>query len=399
VSSYKYGAEWQPIDDFRLRASFQRAVRAPNVIELFTPQSLGLWGGSDPCAGSDPTSLNPFATLANCEKTGMTASQYTKTPQCISGQCGGLFGGNLHLQPETSDTTEFGVVFTPTFLDGFTATVDYFDIDLEGAIGVIPQGNILQLCATQGILCDLIHRGTAGAIFGTGAGAGYVVSTNVNTGAIKTKGVDVEANYTTALDNWGMGPNGSLNFNFLGTWTDQYRVTPYPGFVNTHFDPATGNPTHTTDFYECSGLFGLTCGTPIPKWRHKLRMTWTAPWDFDISLEWRHMSGVKFDCNKTEDALGGPNPGCFAATHLSGFCDLSDQSISSYDYIDLAGDYTVREGISIHAGIQNLMDKDPPILDSNTLGVSSPPFGNGNTYPQVYDSLGRTIFVGVTVKY
>ncbi len=399
VNSYKYGAEWQPIDDFRLRASFQRAVRAPNVIELFTPQSLGLWGGSDPCAGSNPTSVNPFATLTNCEKTGLTANQYGKVPQCVSGQCGGLFGGNLNLHPETSDTTEFGIVLTPTFIDGLTATVDYFDIDLEGAIGVIPQGNILQLCATSGILCDLIHRGTAGAIFGTGAHAGFVTSTNVNTGAIKTKGIDVEANYTTGLDDWGMGPNGSLNFNFLGTYTEQFRQTPYPGFVNHHFDAATGNPTFNTGYYDCAGLFGLTCGTPIPKWRHKLRMTWTAPWDFDVSLEWRHMSGVKFDGNKTEDALGGPNPGCFAATGLSGFCDLSDQSISSYDYLDIAGDYTVREGISIHAGIQNVFDKDPPLLDSNTLGVSSPPFGNGNTYPQVYDSLGRTIFVGVTVKY
>src|SRR6185312_12529102 len=284
---------------------------------------------------------------------------------------------------------------------------DYFDIDLEGAIGVVPQKNTLKLCMTQNIaeLCNLIHRGSTGALFGTGADAGFVVSTNVNTGAIKTKGIDVEANYTTGLDDWGMGPNGSLNFNFLGTYTDQFRITPFPGFANVQSDPLTGDPIRTLDYYDCSGLFGLTCGTPIPKWRHKLRMTWTAPWDFDISLEWRHMSSVKFDGNQNDDQLGGANPDCFTGAFnpetkgLQGFCDLSDNKISSYDYIDIAGDYTVREGISIHAGIQNLFDKDPPLLDSNSLGVSSPPFGNGNTYPQVYDSLGRTVFVGVTVKY
>jgi outer membrane receptor protein involved in Fe transport len=374
VNSYKYGAEWQPIDDFRLRASYQRAVRAPNVIELFTPQSLGLWGGTDPCAGSDPQ-----FTQAQCANTGVTAGQYGNILQCISGQCGGLFGGNTHLDPETSDTKEYGIVLTPTFLEGFTATVDYFDIAVKDAIGVIPQAETLTNCALTGdpLFCNLIHRSAAlgGAIFGTGPQAGYVVATNVNTGSIKTSGIDVEANYSASLEDWGMGANGGLSFNLLGTYTQNYKVTPVPG-------------DHE---YNCAGLFGLTCGTPIPKWRHKLRVTWTAPWDFDISLAWRHMSDVKFDANTSDVTLSGP---------CGGPCgDLSDAKIGAYDYLDIAADYTVHEGISIHAGIQNVMDKDPPFLDSNTLGVASPPFGNGNTYPQVYDALGRTIFVGVTVKY
>jgi len=377
VSSYKYGGEWQPIDDFRLRASYQRAVRAPNVIELFTPQSLGLWGGTDPCAGTAPV-----FSLSQCENTHVTPSEYGHILQCISGQCGGLFGGNINLNPETSNTTEFGVVLTPTFLEGFTATVDYFKITLNGAIGVVPEADALSSCATTNnqFFCDLIHRSTgpgsfAGAIFGTGPTAGFVTATNVNTGAIRTSGVDVEANYTSHLEDWGMGANGSLSFNLLGTYTQDYKVTPVPG-------------EHQ---YDCAGLFGLTCGTPIPSWRHKLRVSWTSPWDFDLSFDWRHMSSVKFDANTNDTTLNGP---------CGGPCgDLSDAKIGAYDYLDISADYTVHEGISIHAGVQNVFDKDPPILDSNTLGVSAPPFGNGNTYPQVYDSLGRTIFLGVTVKY
>jgi outer membrane receptor protein involved in Fe transport len=407
VNSYKYGAEWQPIDDFRLRASFQRAVRAPNVIELFTPQSLGLFGGSDPCAPG-PTGVAKY-TLEQCERTGATAAQYGNggttdiIPQCISGQCGALGGGNLNLKPETSDTKEYGIVLTPSFLQGFTATVDYFDIKLNGAIQPIPETNTLSGCAVGDIasLCSLIHRSPTlnGAIFGTGANAGYIVATLVNAGRVSTSGVDLEANYTTHLEDWGMGANGSLSANFLGTWTQTFAETPFPGFTDNFYNATTGNVTSTRDYFECAGLFGLTCGTPIPKWRHKLRVTWTSPWDFDLSLDWRHMSSVKFDGNQPDDALGGPNAACQQALGFQGVCDLSDAKISSYDYIDVAGDYTIREGISIHAGVQNLFDKDPPILDSNGFGVSAPPFGNGNTYPQVYDALGRTIFLGVTVKY
>ncbi|HEY5338661.1 MAG TPA: TonB-dependent receptor, partial [Rhizomicrobium sp.] len=374
ATSYKYGAEWQPIDDFRIRGSFQRAIRAPNVIELFAAQSLGLWGGTDPCAGAAPV-----FTAAQCAHTGVTAAQYGNVNQCISGQCGGFFGGNPDLKPEQSDTRELGIVFTPTFLEGFTATVDYFDIKLNGSIGVIPEAETLSNCALTGsaTFCSLIHRSAAlgGIIYGTGATAGFVTATNVNTGSTETSGIDVEANYTADLNDWGMGQNGSLSFNLLGTETQQFKIQPVPG----------------DHIYDCAGLFGLTCGTPIPKWRHKLRVTWSTPWDVDLSASWRYMSSVKFDANTNDVTLSGP---------CGGPCgDLSDATISSYSYIDLAADWTVRQGVSLHAGVTNVFDKDPPEVDSNSLGVSAPPFGNGNTYPQVYDSLGRLIFVGATIKY
>jgi outer membrane receptor protein involved in Fe transport len=61
--------------------------------------------------------------------------------------------------------------------------------------------------------------------------------------------------------------------------------------------------------------------------------------------------------------------------------------------------WTVHEGVQLHAGINNVADKDPPLLSGNGLAPASPPFGNGNTYPQVYDALGRYVFVGATIKY
>ncbi len=396
VESYKYGAEWQPIDDFRLRASYQRAVRAPNVVEFFTPAGLGLWAGNDPCAAD--SNGNIAFTAAQCLNTGVSNAQYVnkQVPQCSASQCNGLFSGNINLTPETSDTREYGIVITPTFLEGFTATVDYFDITLQNQIGVIPQAEILQGCAgapdgsgSNAFYCSLIHRSTTldGAIFGTGTAAGFIDSANRNLGKEVTKGVDVEANYTSHLEDWGMGANGSLSFNLLGTYTQNFKV-----------QPVAASATHTADHeYDCAGLFGLTCGTPIPKWRHKLRVTWTSPWDFDLSLDWRHMSEVKFDGNTNDPTLGFGSGCPFGAGRP--VCDLSDAKIGAYDYLDVSADYTIHEGISLHAGVQNIMDKDPPFLDSNGFGVSAPPFGNGNTYPQVYDALGRTIFLGVTVKY
>ena len=372
VHSYKYGLEWQPIEDFRLRGSFQRAVRAPNVLELFTPQGLGLFPATDPCAGEKPD-----FTLAQCENTGVTEAQYGNIIDCPASQCNALFGGNLNLKPEISNTRELGLVLTPTFLDGFTATIDWFDIRLTGAISTIPYGTILQQCAVTGSqqFCGLIHRGPGGILFGSGVGAGFIQDTTINTGAEQTKGMDFEANYSTDFASMGVGDYGGLNLNFLGTWTNEFKNEPYPG----------------AHVYDCVGLFGLTCGTPIPEWRHKLRVTWTSPWDFDLSLQWRHLSSVAFDANTNDATLSAP---------CGGPCnDKSDASIGAFDYFDIATNWTVHEGVQLHAGINNVFDKDPPILDTNYLGVSSPPFGNGNTYPQVYDALGRYVFVGATIKY
>jgi iron complex outermembrane recepter protein len=375
VNTYSYDGQWQPIDDFKIRASFQRAVRAPNVIELFTDQSLGLFGGTDPCSGPVPAQ-----TAAQCAHSGVTAAQYGSILQ--------LGGGNPSLKPEVSDTREVGVVFTPTFLPGFTSTIDYFNIRVTGAIGVIPEATTLNNCGLTGsaVFCDLIHRNSIGVIFGTGATAGYVTATNVNTGSLQTKGMDFEGNYTSELNDWGLGNNGSISANFLGTWTQHLYVQNIPGNPNTVPGAA---------IYDCSGLFGLSCGTPVPQWRHKLRVTWSSPWDVDLSLQWRYMSSVKFDGNTT-----GSTP---ADQQLQSPCggpcgDLSDAKIAAYNYIDLGFDWTIRDGVDIHGGVNNVFDKDPPFLDSNGLGIASPPFGNGNTYPQVYDSLGRLFFLGATIK-
>jgi outer membrane receptor protein involved in Fe transport len=390
VTSYKYGAEYQPIDDIRVRASYQRAVRAPNVLELFAPHTVGLFGGADPCASSTITQV----VAHNCETAGgfplaQVPASFIGSPllACIAGQCDRETGGNITLRPEKSDTRSVGFVFTPTFFSGFTATVDYFDIYISqylGTAGGINPNVILASCygqsatpGSQAAACALIHR-DAGHTIATQAG--FVVDLSTNQGSAQTKGFDFEANYTVNFDDLQLPGWGGLAFNFFGSWEQKLTVFPITGF---------------TASYNCAGLYGYTCGSPTPRWRHKLRMTWTSPWDFDLSLDWRHISGVNLDSNTANPLLNGACGG--TSTSPAPCPDIKDNHLSSFNYFDISGDWNIREGISMRAGLNNMFDKEPPFVFSGIAGPSQ--FGNGNTFPGTYDALGREIFVGLTIKY
>lgn len=367
--TYKYGGSWMPVEDLRMRGTFQRAVRAPNIVELFTPTYIGLWGGQDPCAAT--TSSGPAFNATQCANLGLTPTQITQfatSPNfsCPSAQCSAQYSGNANLRPEESDTKSFGFVFTPTFLKGFTTSVDYYDIFVDGIIGVIPQRIILQICAADPLdpVCTRIQREpTTGILFGN---AGFIESRNENLGSTATTGVDIETNYKFNLDE-----TSTVVFNLQGTWIDTYEVEPLPGAA----------------IYDCAGLFGTTCGTPIPDWRHKLRVTWSAPWDVDFSVAWRHVGSVSFDGNESDPSL------------TNGFFDTADASIPASDYFDFSFDWSVSDNIKMTGGINNFLDRTPTVLDSNILGISSPPFGNANTYPVIYDSLGREVFIGMTTRF
>ena len=370
VSAYKYGLEWQPIDDFRLRASYERAVRAPNVLEAFAPDDIVLVTAQDPCATSK---AGMCASVPNAGNSAILA--------CPSEQCNQETGGNANLKPEIGDTRTVGVVFTPTFVDGLTATVDYFNIDVSNAIGSIPGTVTLANCygpsATPGSeaeFCPLVHRDPLGQLYGSG----FVSATTINTGFLHTKGVDFEANYNLSFDDIPMTAGlGGLQFAFVGTWLQTYEIEPVQGETP----------------YSCAGLFGPTCSSgnsasaPLPRWRHRLRVTWTTPWDVDFSVNWRYLSSVRLDANTSVKQLQS-----FGA----GFDDGPDATINDYWYLDLAADWNVRTGVDLHAGVNNVFDRLPPALSSFVLPAVT---GSANTFPGTYDTLGRTMFIGVTIKY
>jgi iron complex outermembrane recepter protein len=360
VSTYKFGLQYAPTDDIRFRGSFQRAIRAPNIIDLFNPQSVTNTSvvSEDPCAGTSPT-----ASAAACARTGVTAAQYGHIIQCPAGQCATLQGGNPLLKPETASTYSYGFTLSPRALQNFSASVDYYRIDVKDIIGNIGIDISLDSCLATGnpTFCNNIVRTPTGNLFGTTiAGGGYITGASINVARQSVSGLDVQAAYK-----WPLPAGGSLSLNFGGSYVDKFTVTPLPG-------------EHT---YDCSGLYGATCQGMFPSWRHTMRLTWKTPWDVLLSAKWRYIGSVTLETNTADVTL------------TNGKTDTFEGSLPSASYLDLIGEWDIKSNISVRLGINNVMDKDPPLISSLIVGTGEP-----NTYT-TYDVLGRVIFLGVSAKF
>jgi iron complex outermembrane receptor protein len=354
TDTYKFEGAWAPIRDIRFRASYNRAVRAPNVAELFVGQSVSLDGSTDPCAGHAIT-----AAETGCIRQGLAVGQNVVANP--ANQYNGLQGGNPLLTPEIATTITAGVVIQPSMIPGLALTLDWFNIKVKNSIGTVGADLILTQCiAGDAASCALIHRDAQGSLWRSPNG--FVVDTNANTGRIETRGVDFGLSYTH-----GLGGIGSLSLNAVGTWLDLLGVDP------------DGPPV-----YDCTGYQGATCGTPAPEWRGKTRLTLTTPEGIGLSLQWRYFSSVKRDTLSTDVGLGGATPACRPA----------DCRIAAQNYIDLTMTARIGDHYNFRIGVNNIFDREPPIATQLPAG-----FGSGNTYPQVYDAMGRYIFAGVTLDF
>ena len=354
ATNYQFGIDYLPVDQFRVRLSYERATRAPNINELFSPQYVQLDGSTDPCVGGVGFSpATPTATAAQCAAMGVTAAQYGHLEPDPANQYNGLTGGNYNLKPEIADTKTFGFVYQPSFLKGLTASVDYFDIKLKNTIGTIGADNILANCVATGAAnwCSLVHRDASGSIRTVN---GYVIDTNLNaiTGNLIQRGYDLNADYSHSL-----GSYGSLATSIAGTYA---TVNGAPGVGNN-----------------CVGLYGVICGTPAPKWRHKARATWTTPWyGIKLSTQWRYFGKVTND------------QGTAAAP--------TDAAFSAKNYIDMSFTMPIMKHYTLRIGANNIFDVTPPIV-----GASACPTGpcNGNVFAQTYDALGRYSYINLSTKF
>ena len=361
-SSYKIAAELEPVRGIRFRASRQRAVRAANIQELFAPvEQSGIT--ADQCDG-----INPQASFQECQRTGVTAAQYgniTENPFEPTEGDQAITGGNPELVPEKATTMAFGVVLQPRLLPGFNATVDWFDIKLDGGITTIGGDLIMSTCLATGdpLFCSRIHRDANGTLWETPEG--YVDDRNANVGSLKTNGIDVGATYTH-----GLGKHGRVNFEFNGSWTHRFIVDP--GGLATPFD--------------CAAVYGQVCGFPLPRWRHNLRSTWETPGGISFSLLWRHVSAIPVDQKLALEQ--------FDLTYNPAVAKIRAQ-----DYFDTTLIYHVGDRYALRLGVRNLFDREPPVISDGLFGACGPPLCNGNTLPQLYDPLGRFFFVGATINF
>lgn len=380
TSTYKFNVLLAPISALQLRVSYDRAIRTPNLIELYTPLSFGVSGvvSFDPCAPTDGGATHAAASLAQCLHTGVTAAQYgdglgpafggTNTiPQCRNLGCVLVIGGNPTLAPETADTWSLGLTWTPSALPALAASVDYFHIDLKGEIGIVPESVTLQQCLTTAdpAVCSQIVRTAAGSLSGaTLAGGGYILGNAVNTGQALVSGIDVQGTLRPPLP----GRWGALSISLTGSWLQHNGATPYRG--------ATG--------FDCAGLFGNTClnGSVNPRWRHNLRVTWELPGSVQLSAQWRFIGKTHFDNNSPQPLLLNQEEGAY---------DPYLARIPNYSYLDLSGTWAVERHLQLRVTINNAFDKDPPLVPTEASGATG--IAWLNTFP-AYDILGRSISVG-----
>jgi outer membrane receptor protein involved in Fe transport len=387
VGTYKVEMQYAPVDSLRFRGSFQRAVRSPTVVELYNGELVGLTQlGDDPC--SSPDNITPAtASLADCLHTVPAAEQAAfiarygngsttnNIPKAVLGQLSQKTGGNPNLENEVAKSYTIGFNISPEALPNFVASVDYYKINIDKEVGVVAANVALNTCLATGdpTYCALVVRqhNTGGLTGNNIAGGGYIIQQNLNIGGAEVSGVDVQTAYKLSLP----GEKGALAFALNGAYLLTQKTTPLPG-------------AHT---YDCAGLYGNTCGTVNPHWHHNLRTTWSTPWNFDVAMTWRFLSPVKLDNNDSDPTLHGAewqDP----ATGLPRYKTFGAR-FPSFSYFDLAGIWNMTDDIQLRAGINNVMDKDPPLGTVEVVGG-----GAANTY-STYDAMGRQMFLSFTAKF
>jgi iron complex outermembrane receptor protein len=356
ASTWKAQGSWAPSKSFKFRAGVNRATRAPNIVELFQPQRVALYGSIDPCAGSDPS-----FTPEQCAHTGVSPDKYGSILENPAGQYNAFLGGNPDLEPETADTHYGGVVITPEGLPGLSVALDYFDIKIDQRIGTLNPDDVLRQCASTGdpALCSLIHRDSRGTLWLNPDG--YTIATTLYIGKLGSEGVDVNASYLMPL------ANSFLNFNLMGTYL-------------------LGETIDTGLFaYDCVGLYGDTCGVPTPRWRHRAQVSWeTGPWV--LTLGWRMQGSVKVDESSNQEALYNPD-------NIPDWKATGGYENGNFNYFDLGASWNITKDIQVALGINNILDKEPPL----GVGFQTNDYGPG--FYGFYDPYGRVIHSSINFNF
>ena len=357
VSTYAAGLQWTPIHGLMFRGQYQRAIRGPSVAELYLGQTDNFSGPPDPCM--EPEAGVPGQLRDLCIATGVPASVVGTDYSTGGTSFPATEGGNPDLTEEESDTWTAGFVWQPSFLPNFMAAIDWYQIKVDNIIvsGVGAQ-NLVAACYTYAVdvYCNNITRSSNGEFQS-------FYDTNVNAASLETSGIDVDLSYNIDFGFGLPGVDGSgsnLAFRLYGTYVDK-----------NDFVPIVGLPI----INECGGSFGFNCGAPDPEWRHSLSTIWSSG-PLTAQLLWRYMDGVTDDDPTYDYAI---------------------EEIDSESYFDLSGLWAFNDMVTLGVGIDNLFDTEPSVkIPSTQQG------GNGeqsNTYPTVYDIIGRTYWATLKVKF
>jgi outer membrane receptor protein involved in Fe transport len=286
----------------------------------------------------------------------MLPTQVGTVPDIISGQANVFNGTNPNNlpTPEEADTTTFGFVWEADFGSMPTViSVDYYNIEINDYIDEPSGQEALDICYVledQACLDGVVRVG--GAITETGTG---VPAFFTNFEIFQAEGIDLVVN--TGFD---LGGAGELGLAFTA---HQYLSNEF-------------QTTSTSAVVDCKGVYGTSCD-PVPEFRATLRANWMRN-DFDASLLWRHIGSMDAQANE-------------AAALFPAF-----RSVSSQDYFDLTFGYVWNDMARISLLVANVLDEDPPILGNETGSTS---FNSGNTFPSLFDTMGRTYSVNLKLTF
>jgi outer membrane receptor protein involved in Fe transport len=373
TTQWRVSGEWAPIRDVRFRGNVASAVRAPNIVELFAPQSVNFTtAANDPCdaqAFRIATAAQQAARRITCAAAipGWNPATFVSNIGTGRPSLQLLQGGNPSLGPETAETWDLGVVIQPRFIPRLQLSLDFFKYNIKNQVGTIPINTLFQnLCydAPQALasnpFCSLIQRdltansGATNSATGAGVAGGVkqVVLTNQNVASVKVEGFDFSAAYAFEISDILKNTDyGSIAMRVDGSDTYNWALQGLPGQSYTQFANTINNAT--------------------PRWK----VTGTVQWTWDkLTLGWTtHYIGSMIANN------GVP------------ITALAPAFTGDYYEHDLRGTYKLNDDVTLRAGVLNVTDEYPPYLPETFTGT-----GTGSSS---FSNIGRFFYVGATLRY
>jgi iron complex outermembrane receptor protein len=341
ATTWKAGLSWTPVEDIRLRGTVSQAIRAPNISELFGPQSETFLFYDDPCDVDFLDEGSPTR-AANCAALGLPPDFQQDDTR---GNTPGTTGGNPNVTEEEADTLTVGVVLTPRFAPGLSLTIDYWDVEIADAISVATLDDVLSNCVDGASIdnqfCPLIERSPI-----TGQVETFTI-TNQNFASIEASGIDFEINYLLETERAGL-----FDFRAIGTRLNNLDLFPFqdqPDFVD-----------------EEAGELG------DPEWSVNFNATWVYnKWSVNYEMRWvDSMLIVEIDELAADPDLQFP---------------FETDSVTHHD-IQLR--FQATDSTELFVGVNNLTQEFPP------FGLC----GCG-TDSAIYDNIGRFFYGGLRTNF
>jgi outer membrane receptor protein involved in Fe transport len=363
----KIALEWKPIEDLLIRGTVSEVFRAPNINELFAGPAGNAPNFADPCIGYGVPGYNTghdnacgpgSGAIGIDPATGVPSTGLSQTTGVVSGA---NFAG-YDLQPEEGKSFNFGAVWDPQFLPGFSAAVDYWRIYLNNAITTIDAQQAMNICFSNDAspFCNFIHRFPDGTV-------NFINQPTVNLGRFDLKGVDVSLKYRMPETAWG-------KFSFT---LDATHLMEFVNNVNPGDPAADANPV------DVDGTYNRSYGN-YPHWRGLFTAAWTKG-DWSVGLRTRYVGHSQV--GNLEDGISA-DPAC---AFDSSYC--VELPIASYVTHALTASYNFSAINSrVDIGVDNITDKQPPFLFQNNVI-------NANTDVNTYDTVGRYYWARFTVKF